>query len=186
MRGGQRGRAVPASFAGAGHMRAGAGVDVAGGQCGELADPQPGLYGQGQQCPVTAPGEAVGVRGVQQRFGLFEGEELHGAWCAAPGGQGQDPCDGVGVLGVVGQRHGQDRPDRGEPGVAGDRAVAAHVLEVVQERGDRHGVEQAQVDLVRWDTGGGGEVFDQQPPGVAVGRGHVGGGEGVALMGNSP
>ena len=58
--------------------------------------------------------------------------------------------------------------------------VTAYVLEVVQERGDRRGVEHAEVDLVRRDTGGGREVLDEQPPGVAVGRDRV---RGQALAG---
>jgi hypothetical protein len=49
--------------------------------------------------------------------------------------------DDGGVLGVAQRGVAKQRPDRGEPQVASPRAVAAGVLEVVEERGDQRLVE---------------------------------------------
>ena len=49
------------------------------------------------------------------------------------------------MLGVAQRGVAEQRVDRGEPGVAGADAVAALVLEVVQERADQRRVEIVDV-----------------------------------------
>ena len=172
-RGGQGRSAVAAPFARAGHVRAGTSMDIAGGQAGELTDAQPGLDCQGQQGPVPPSGPRARVRSCEQRVRLGAGQELHCGCRAAAGRDRQDAGDRVGMLRVVGQREAHDRTDRGEPGVARGHAVASRGLQVVQEPGHEVRVDQREVDLVRRDAPGRGDVLDQQPPRVAVGGDRV-------------
>ena len=50
------------------------------------------------------------------------------------------------MLGVAVRGEPEQRVDRGEPGVARPRAVAASVFEVVEEAGDQSGVELGEVE----------------------------------------
>jgi hypothetical protein len=75
----------------------------------------------------------------------------------------------LGVLGVLQGRVAEHGVDGGEPGVAGARAVAAVVFEVVQERADQRRVQVGEVELARLPPGAPGGEGQQQPPGVAVG-----------------
>ena len=64
--------------------------------------------------------------------------------------------------------------------VAGAHAVAAFLLEVVQEAADERGVQVAQVQPARLLAGAVVRVAQQQPPGVTVGGDGVD--AGVALV----
>jgi hypothetical protein len=63
--------------------------------------------------------------------------------------------------------------DGRQPGVAGGRAVAAHGLQVLQERGDQWGVELVQVEQPRLCSGGLLGECEQEPEGVAIGGDRV-------------
>jgi hypothetical protein len=60
-------------------------------------------------------------------------------------------------------RVGEEGVDRREPGVAGPGAVAAVCLQVLQERGDRRGVEVGDAERARGFPGPGGGEAEQQP-----------------------
>ena len=64
------GRLVLAAFAVAADVRAGAEVDVAAGEAGQLGDPQPGLDGEQQQAWSRRPAHGVAVGGGEQRVDL--------------------------------------------------------------------------------------------------------------------
>lgn len=161
--------ASASSLAEAGHVWPGAEVDRAGGQVGQFADPQPGRDGQGEECLVATPGPGRGVRGGEERFGLVVGEVVDRSGRNPLGWDREDPADGLGVFGMVGQRVGQDGADRGQTRVAGGDGVAADGLDFVEKPADQVGVQHGEVDRVRFDVQGCGGVLEQQPPGVAVG-----------------
>src|SRR5207302_6033772 len=150
-------------------MRAGAEVDVAGAQAGQLRDPQAGLHGNIQQGAVPAPGPGAAVRGGQQGldFCLVEVADLPPL--AAPGGDVQHPGDERGVLGVAERRVAEERPDRGQPGVAGAGAVFPFLLKMAEEACDERGVEVADVELAGLLAGSVMSETQQEPPGVPVG-----------------
>ena len=81
--------------------------------------------------------------------------------------------DVVGVFGVSERGVAEQRVDRCQPGVAGADAVAALVLEVVEERGDQWRVEVADVELAGLAAGPLGGEREQQPERVAVGGDRV-------------
>ncbi len=166
--GGQRGDPVFAALAVAGGVGAGAEVDVAAGQGGEFGGPQPGLDGEGDPGVVTPPGAGGPVGGGQQRLGFGVGEEGDDRLVGPLGRDGQDAFDVGGVLGVAQRRVGEQGVDRGQPGVACGDAVAALVLEVVEERGDHRRVELGELEL-RW-LGAGLLLSEpqQQPKRIAV------------------
>ena len=74
-----------------------------------------------------------------------------------------------GVLGVLQRREPVEGVDRSEPGVAGSRAVAPVVFEVVEERADQRRVEIVEVQLERLLAGLLVREAQQQPERVAVG-----------------
>ena len=77
--------------------------------------------------------------------------------------------DLVGVGGLAQRGVAEERPDRGQPGVACAGLVAAVGLEVVQEPGDRRRVEVRQPQPGRRGAGLVLQVRQQQPERVAVG-----------------
>ncbi len=166
--GGQRGDPVFAALAVAGGVGAGAEVDVAAGQGGEFGGPQPGLDGEGDPGVVTPPGAGGPVGGGQQRLGFGVGEEGDDRLVGPLGRDGQDAFDVGGVLGVAQRRVGEQGVDRGQPGVACGDAVAALVLDVVEERGDHRGVQVGDVKPAGQGPGGGGGEAEQQPQRVPV------------------
>ena len=113
----------------------------------ELGDAKAGLDGERQQGAVAAAGSRGGVRGGEQRggFGLGEvGDEL----ALEPlGRDGSDPLDDGRALEVAQGREAEQCVDRGQPGVAGADAVAALVLQVVEERADQRGAEVGDLQL---------------------------------------
>ena len=142
---------------------------VGEGEPGQLGDPQPGLGGEGDHRVVAAAGPGGGVGGGEQRAEFRFGEPGDQGLVESLGRDGQDPGDRLGVLGMLQGGVGEHGVDRGEPGVAGARAVAADLLEVVQERADQRRVEVGEVELARLPAGAPGGEGEQQPPGVAVG-----------------
>ena len=87
---------------------------------------------------------------VDQRLGLFGGEEGDGAWLEAFGWDREHPPDRGGVLGMPEQRRTVEQgSDRGQAEVPGPGAVAALGLEVLEERGDQRRVEVVRVQRRR-------------------------------------
>jgi len=119
---------------------------------------------------VVAPsGPGAGVAGAKQRFDLVVGEVGDQRPVEPFGWDREHSGDAVGVLGVGQRREPEQRVDRGQSGVAGADAVAALLLEVVQERADHRRVQLVDVQPGGRDTGAGGDVTEQQPHRVAVG-----------------
>ena len=144
---GERRDAVLAAFAAAADVRPGCEVHVAAVQAGQLGGAQPGLD-RGQQQRVVAsagPGRAVGS--VEQRVDLGSSRKVTSARSAALGRDREHALDVLGVFGVAERGVSEQRVDRRQAGVAGADAVAALVLEVVEERGDQRRVEVADVEL---------------------------------------
>jgi len=79
------------------------------------------------------------------------------------------PSDRVKVLGVAQGGVPREGVDRREPGVPGAGAVAAVLLEMVEERADQLGVEIVDVQLAGLLAGSLGGEREQQPERVAVG-----------------
>ena len=74
-----------------------------------------------------------------------------------------------GVFGVLECCVGEQGANRGQPDVAGPRAVAALVLQVVEERGDRVRVQVVPVQLRRADSCASLDEAEQEAERVAVG-----------------
>ena len=148
-------------------------VDVADREAGELGGAQPGLAGQHQQGLVAAAGPGGQVGGGQQGRDLVFGEVGDQGLVVALGRDRQDPLDVGGVLGVAQRRVLEQGVDRGQPGVAGPDAVAAVVLQVVQERPDRLRVQVGDVQPGRGLARALGGEDDQHLDGVPVGGDRV-------------
>jgi hypothetical protein len=87
------------------------------------------------------------VAGVEQRFDLGVGEVGEEVALDAFGRDGEHTLDGTGVLGVMQGEVAEQGVDRGQPVVAGGRAVAPVALEVIEERGDQRRVEFGDVEV---------------------------------------
>ena len=109
-------------------------VDVLAAQPGQLGDPQPGLDRGQQQRVVAAAGPDVTVGRGEQRVDLLVGEVGDERAVESFGGEREHPLDHRGIFGVLERRVAKQRPDRGEANVAGARAVAAFLFEVIEER----------------------------------------------------
>ena len=158
-------------------------MHVGAGERGELGDPQPGLDGHREQGVIAATGPAGAVRGGQQRLGLPGSQVGHDGLVEAGGRDGQDPLDQCRVLGVAQGGVAEQRVDRGQPRVAGARAVVPVVAQVLQEGSDEPGVEVVQVQVAGGGAGAGLGEGQQQAEGVPVG------GHGVAAdlaLGDQP
>src|SRR3954453_16642898 len=83
------------------------------------------------------------------------------------------------MLGMAEGGVAEERADGGEARVAGAHAVAAFLLEVVQEAADERGVEVGQVELTGLFAGAVLRVAQHQPPGVTVGGDGIGAGMGL-------
>ena len=173
VRGGQRRDPVLAALAVAGDVGAGAEVDVAAGQGGELGGPQPGLDREQDPGVVAAAGAGGPVRGGEQGLGLRTGEERDDRLVGPLGRDRQDPGDVGGVLGVAQRREAEQGVDRGQPGVAAADGVAPLALEVVEERADHGRVQVSDIEPARWGSGARRGEAEQQPQGVAVGGDRV-------------
>ena len=80
-----------------------------------------------------------------------------------------DPFDVGGAFGMAQGSEPEQRANRGQPGVAGPNAVAPFVLEMVEEGGDRLGVELFEIKAGGSGAGLFGNEGVQQFEGVAVG-----------------
>jgi hypothetical protein len=129
-------------------VRPGPGLHVAAGQAGELAGPQPGLGGEGEEGVVAAAVPGPGVRGGEQGRGFVGGEIGDGTPAVLLRGDREDPGDRPGVLGVAEGGELEERPDRGQAGVPGACRVAAVLLQVGEEAADQPGVEGGDVEAV--------------------------------------
>jgi hypothetical protein len=81
-------------------------------------------------------------------------------------GDREDPGDRRGVLGMAQGRELEERPERGQPGVAGPGCVAPVLLQVGEEGADQPGIDRGDVQ-----AGGSGArllagIAQEQPPGV--------------------
>ena len=161
--------ALFASLAFAADVGAGAEGDVAAVQAGEFGDPQAGLDGQQHQGPVSSAFPPGLVRGGDQGVDLGGGQERHDPLVEPLRRDGQDALDEQGVLGMAQGGVGEQRPDRGQSHVAGPDAVAPVGFQVVEERGDRRGVQVVPVQLGGLLAGLAVHEAEQQPQGVAVG-----------------
>jgi len=142
---GERGDPVLAAFAVAGDVRPGAEVHVVWCEGEQFGDPQPGLGGKQQQGVVAPPRPGARVAGGQQRVDLVLGEVGDHGPVEPFGRDREDPGDAVGVLGMGQRRVAEQGVDRGESGVSGADAVAALVLEVIQEAADHRCVQLVDV-----------------------------------------
>jgi hypothetical protein len=173
---GERGDALLASFAVAGDVCAGAQVKVCAAKPDEFGDAQTGLDRDRDQGVVSSSGPGGGVGRGEQRGGLWIGEVVDQGPLEPFGWDRQDAFDERGVFGVSQGSEPEQLADRSESGVSGRDAVAALVLEVVEERPDRLGVEIGDVELGWLLAGLLGDEHEQELERVTVGGDRVGAG----------
>ncbi len=150
-------------------MRSSAHVEVLAGELGEFGHAQAGAQRDQQQgvVPATGPGAPVGDGKERVAFGVGQPGDDRGAGAARL--DGQHPLDDSCVVRCPQGGVAEQRADRGQPGVAGPRAVAAAGLEPAQERSDQIGVELADVQPPRRGTGRLLGEAQEQAEGVAIG-----------------
>jgi len=100
---------------------------------GQLRYPKTGLHGDQQECPVPTACPSGLIRRCQERVDLRTGEKL--GWSAVRPftGHCQDPLDQSAMPRFVQRRVPEKGVNRGEAGVATPRAIAAVLLEVIEE-----------------------------------------------------
>lgn len=130
-----------ASFAHDPHASAGAEADVAAVDGDEFRDPQARPDCEGQHRAVASAFPAVLRWRVDQRFGLFGGEEGQVASLEALGWDAEHPSDHGSVLGMPDSGVGEQGSDRGEAEVPRPGAVATLGFEVLEECGDHRLIE---------------------------------------------
>jgi hypothetical protein len=106
----------------------------------------------------------------EQRVDFRAGEEGDDRAVGAFGGDGKYPGDQRGVLRVAVGGELEQRPHRGQSGVAGRGADAAVAFQMGKEGTDRCGVQVVEVQPGRRLAGAVGDVGQQQPEGVPVSR----------------
>jgi hypothetical protein len=110
--------------------------DVRAVQACEFGDTQAGLDGQGQHGLVAPAFPASRIRCRQQRVAFIGGQEGDGPLVEPLGRDVQDAGDEQGMLWVLERGEGEQGADRGQADVAGPGAVAALVLQMIEERRD--------------------------------------------------
>jgi hypothetical protein len=103
------------------------------------------LHGQRDEGPVTPALPPGQVGGGQQGVDFAGLQEGRGGLVVALLRDREHLLDELGVFGVAQGGVAEQRPQRGEAGVAAARAVVPVRLEVVQERGDHLGAEVVPV-----------------------------------------
>ena len=126
-----------AALAGAADVGAGAELDVAAGEPGELGEPQAGLDGEREQGAVAPSGPGPGSGAASKASASAAVRKETGARSKRLCGMASTRGMSCGVLGVAQRGVAEQGADRGEPGVAGAGAVVAFGFEVVQERPDQ-------------------------------------------------
>ena len=96
---------------------------------------------------VTSTESSRAVRGRQQGIDLVRGEEADIGALGALDGNGEDALDQMRVFGVAHRREAEHRANGGQPSVSSSHAVAALVLEMLEEGGDEVGIEIGEVEL---------------------------------------
>src|ERR1035441_8256776 len=162
--GGQWRAAFLSSFAQAPDVRSGAELHVLAAEPGQFRDSQAGLQRDGQQ-----------------RVGLFAVEERDDGPVEALGRYDEHPADECGVLGVAERGELEQRVDRRQPGVPGPGAVAALMLEVIEERRDERRAEICEVEPGGRYAGLLAGELQQEPERVPVGGDGVRAGSSLAL-----
>lgn len=125
--------------------------------------------GESEHGLVPSAGPDGGVDRVEQGLHLCGGEVGQVRSRVFLDGDRLDRRDGVEVFGHGRAVEGQQGLDRGQPQVAGGDAVAAFVLEVVEELGDATVVDVWQFECVGRQLRAFGDEGQQQGPAVAVG-----------------
>ncbi len=166
---GHQGRSpLLASLADAVHVGAGGERDVGADEGSELGDPQSGLDREYEHRVVASAGPDALVAGSEEGVDLGFGEVGDEVAFSSLLRDREHPLDRCGVLGVV-QRHVREqRMDRREAVVAAADAVAASLLEVLQERSDQRRVELCDIQFAGRLAGPLGGELQQQPEGLAV------------------
>ena len=137
------------TFAGAADMRTGSEMDVGAVQPDQFGGPKAGLDSKAEQRRVAPPGPGRPVRSGQQGVDLDLGQVCHQPPFEALRRNGQDALDGGGMFGMAQGGIPEQRPDRGQPGVAGAHAVLSFVLQMVEEGADQRRIEIVDVELAR-------------------------------------
>jgi len=114
----ERGDPFLASFASAAHVGAGAELDRRACEASELADAQARFEGEQQHGVVTPPDPGCTVWGGQQGRRFVLGDVGDGYLVGSLRRDGEHALDERGVLGMPVGGESEQRPDRGEPGVA--------------------------------------------------------------------
>ena len=170
---GQRRDPLLSALPQAADVRAGAEVNVAAFEGSELGCAQPGLDGEQEHRVIAPTGPGVAIGRGEQRLDFGFGQERDQRFLEPLGRDREHAADRVGVFGVFERCVVEQRADCGEPGVAGADAVAAFVLEVIEERADQRRVEIVEIQLAGLLAGPLGGEREQQPERVAVGSDRV-------------
>ena len=139
--GGQRGDAVFPSLAAAGQVSAGAEVDIAHGEAEHLRDTESGLDGDEQESVVAPPGPGVAIRRCEQSFAFLVVEIIDKVTINALRRDCQHTGEAGGMFGMAKGRVTEQAVNPAESGVSGPGAIAAVLLQVVQEVCDVRGIE---------------------------------------------
>jgi hypothetical protein len=154
-------------------MRAGTQYDVLAAQAEQFGGTQPSLYGERQQSPVAAPAPSAKVWRGEKRFDLGGGEKCNRPTHEALARYGEYAlCQAAVLWGMQGDVT-EEGVNRGEPHVAASGAVAAVLLQVIEE-----GSEERRIQIVEGQIGRRLSqsllcVVQEQTKGIAVARNGV-------------
>ena len=157
-------------FASDADVRAGVEHEIAAVDPDQLGDAQAGLDREHQHRAVAAAFPSVRIGCVDQSLAFGLGEERDGPPLESGGRDAEHALDHCSVLWVAQCGVAKQGSDRGEPQVAGPRAVVPVVLEVLKERGDDGFIELVPFQLSWRAAAGLMHKAEQQPKRVAVGR----------------
>ena len=166
---GERGNPLLAPLADAAHVRPDPELEVSTGEPGKLGEAQAGLGRQQEECMIASAGRGGAVRRGEERLQFGTVEEGDEGALDALGRDGEHAPDECGVFGMTEGREAKERMDRGEADVAGAGAVAASLLEMLEEGAHAGGVEVRKGELRGCHPGALVHEGEQEPEGVAIG-----------------
>jgi hypothetical protein len=145
-----QGRAsVFSAFSLAVNMRAGSQHDILTLQAYQLGNPEAGLNGEQEHCPITSANPSGEIDGSQHGLTLFAGEKFDGPTFVAFGGQCQDLLAKQRMRWLLESDVLKERMNRRQADVASASAVLSAILEVVEEITDKTHVQIFERE-VRW------------------------------------
>jgi hypothetical protein len=151
-------------------MRAGSQHDILALQADQLGNPETGLDGEQEHCPITPPNPTGQIRCRQHRLTLFAGEEFDGPTFVAFRRHREYLLTQQGMRRLLESNILKKRMNRSQANVASASGILAAILKVVKEIADKTRIQIFEHEIRRRFAQPFFCEMQEQPEGVTIPR----------------